>query len=83
MITSTKIEGKSYFTIKEFAALTNRGRDSVWSLMLKGNRLRKLHYKRFFGKPFICADELTEFPFTVRGRSLDIYHYDKNGKVTG
>jgi len=84
MIKPTNIAGKEYYSISEFAKLTNRTWQSVYRLAIKGNRMRKLIHKQFFGKLFILADELVEFPFTVSGRNnKEIFHYDKNGKVAG
>jgi len=82
-IAPTKIADGEYYTLKEFARLTNREEDSVRKLIKKGNRMRKLRHRYFFGSPFILAGELTEFPFTSSGRNAEIFHYDKDGKVTG
>ena len=60
-IVPTKISDEEFYTVKEFAHLTNRTEQSVRQLMKRGNRLRKLKYRHFFSKPFIFAEELTEF----------------------
>jgi hypothetical protein len=74
--------GKLYFDIKTFAAVTNRSRGSVCNLIAKGNRIRKLACEYFMDKPMIPASELIEFPFTVCGRNSEkTYHYDEFGRV--
>lgn len=75
------INGESYFTVKQFALLTNRTEQSVRFLITKGNRVRKLLIKKIAGKPFVFANELTDFPFTVAGKSIDVYHYNKKGEI--
>ena len=76
-----EINGESFYTVKQFAVLTNRTEQSVRFLITKGNRIRKLLVKRIAGRPFIFADELTDFPFTVAGKSEDVFHYNAKGKV--
>ena len=78
---SIRIDGETFYTVKQFALLTNRTDQSVRYLITHGNRVRKLLVKRLVGKPFIYTDELTDFPFTVAGHSVDVYHYDKDGKI--
>jgi hypothetical protein len=76
-----EIEGSLYYTVKQFASITNRSEQSVRLLILKGNKIRKLLCVKFADKPFIPIDELTDFPFTVSGRNQSPYHYDKQGEV--
>ncbi len=77
----TNIAKGNYYTLREFAVLTNRTEQSVRQLMMRGNRLRKLKYKHFFGKPFILAEELTEFPFTSSGYNGEVFHYNTKGEA--
>ncbi len=76
-----KIEDEYYYTVKQFAVLTNRTEQSVRTLILKGNKLRKLKCIKFAGKPFIPAAEFTAFPFTVAGRNQTPYYYNLKGEV--
>lgn len=75
-----EIEGRLFFTVKDFAWVTKRSEVNVRFLMSRGNRLRKLHVVRFGGKPFIPYKEMLEFPFTLPGRNnKEIYFYDEEG----
>jgi len=76
-----EINGRLYFSVKQFAEITHRTEQSVRLLMLKGNKIRKLERKFFAQKPFIPAEELTDFPFTVSGRNQTPYYYDENGDI--
>lgn len=76
-----QINGHEYYTVKQFAWLTNRSEQSVRHLMHNGNRVRKLKVKRIAGKPFILKEELTQFPFTTAGPVLAVFHYDEDGRV--
>lgn len=80
------INGKKYYTIKQFAILTNRTEQSVRFLIYKGNRIRKLQREILFRKIFIPAEELTDYPFTCVGPSTDdpdegVYHYNELGQI--
>lgn len=76
------LDGERYFTVKAFAAATNRSEQSVRFLMSYGNRVRKLKVVRKFDKPLIPFSELTEFPFTVPGRGAkEVYHYGVDGRI--
>jgi len=76
------INGKRYFTVKNFAIATNRSEPSVRFLMSYGNRIRKLNTEYIMDKPLIPYAELTEFPFTLPGRNSDeVYHYDAEGNI--
>ncbi len=80
-LSPVQINGEDFYTVKQFAVLTNRSEQSVRYLIIKGNRIRKLLIKKLAEKPFIFAHELTDFPFTVAGKSIDVYHYTKDGKI--
>jgi hypothetical protein len=62
------INGKDYWTVRQFAKLTNREEHSIRYLIIKGNRIRQLKSLTVGGKPFIEADELFNFPFVTTGR---------------
>ena len=57
---STNINGQDYYTIKQFAELTNRTEQSVRYLIKHGNRIRVLAHTTIGEKPFVLASELTE-----------------------
>jgi hypothetical protein len=76
-----EIDGKRYFTIKNFAWVTMRSEVNVRFLISRGNRIRKIKIVRFGGKPFIPYKEMLEFPFTLPGRNNnEIYHYTERGE---
>ena len=76
-----RIDGSEYFSVKQFAVLTNRTYQSVMYLMKNGNRVRRLRVVRIADRPLIPAAELVEFPFTSPGGRVEVYHYDKNGNA--
>ena len=76
-----EVNGQLYYTIRQFADLTNRTVQSVRNLIAKGNRIRLLRADKIAGRPLIPAEELTEFPFTLPGNDKSIYHYDSAGKI--
>ena len=65
---SININGKEYWTLKQFSYLTNRGEASITQLIKFGNRIRKLKVFKVDNKTFIEARELFEFPFIIIGR---------------
>ena len=65
---SININGKDYWTLKQFSYLTHRGEASITQLVKYGNRIRKLKVLKVDNKTYIEADELFEFPFIVIGR---------------
>jgi hypothetical protein len=79
----TEINGTKYFRVKEFAALTNRTTQSVYSLVKKGNAKRKLLCTWIGDIPYIPASELTDFPFIKPGpySENNVYHYTKEGEL--
>lgn len=74
--------GKNYFTVRQFAELTNRSEKAVYALIKKGNRLRKLNAIMIVKRTLIPEEELTEFIFTGPGKQpySDAYRFDKEGK---
>jgi ATP phosphoribosyltransferase regulatory subunit HisZ len=65
----------NYYTVKQFAVLTNHSEQSIRRLMTYGNKKRRLKFARIGDKPFIFATELQEFPFTLPGASVETYSY--------
>lgn len=62
------INGRAYWSAKQFSKLTMRGEASVRYLIRKGNRVRKLKAEMIAGRIFIYAEELFEFPFVIPGK---------------
>ena len=53
------LEGKEYWTVKQFGGFTHRSDVTIRSLVTKGNRIRKLKAKCLEGRSvFIEAEEL-------------------------
>lgn len=76
------IDGERFYTVFQFAKLTKKSEQAIFTLIGNGNRIRKLRVRRLLGRPLIYANELTEFPFTLPGNSKAVYHYDENGNQT-
>ena len=76
------INDKTYYTVKDFARLTNKTEQTIRKLYNIGNRIRKLKGLYIANRLFILTSELTEYPFTVSGRnSRTVYHYDQEGVI--
>jgi len=71
----TKINDQFYYTVKQFALLTNHSEQAIRRLIKKGNKVRQLFAHYFADKPFIPVHELKAFPFTLPGASEEVYHY--------
>lgn len=67
-LNTTEINGEPYWTVAQFAILTNKKEQTIRYLILNGNRVRKLKAISIGGKPFVLASELFEYPFIVTGR---------------
>ena len=77
----TVLNGNDYFTVKQFALLTNRTHQSIRHLIRHGNSIRKLDAIKIGSSIFIPISELTNYPFKACGRGNDVYHYDIEGQV--
>lgn len=80
----TKINGVDCYTIKQFAQLTNKTSATIYTLIKKGNKIRKLKSVRVDKyHVFVPISELTDFPFTCPGPNRDNseYHYDEEGRT--
>lgn len=85
-ITPTQVNGKEYYTVRQFAYLINLSIPTVTNLIKNGNSFRKLkadYFEAFGKKPFIPVTELYTFIFTPYGRKCkDVdkgYKYCKDG----
>ena len=66
-MTPVEIDGKKYYTVKQFAFLTDRSTATIYNLIGRGNAIRKLQCIRIGEKPMIPEAELTDFPFISPG----------------
>lgn len=68
---TVNIDGTEFWTVEDFSALTQRSDRVIRILANGGNRLRVLKAKRVYGRVFIEANELFDYPFTANGRPSD------------
>ncbi|NIU83373.1 MAG: helix-turn-helix domain-containing protein [Candidatus Thorarchaeota archaeon] len=80
-VTPISLDKELVYTVRQFAAITEKSDQTIINLVNKGNRIRKLKAIKIGRKVFIKASELTEFPFTCSGKSGNIYYYNKNGSI--
>jgi len=73
------VDGRKYYTVWQFARITKKSDSAIYFLIYHGNKMRKLKCERLLGRPLIPIEELVEFPFTLPGRSEEVYYYDKDG----
>lgn len=64
---TVNIDGKDFWTVADFATLTQRSHRVIRNLASAGNRLRKLKTLYLHERVYIEASELFEFPFTTGG----------------
>ena len=78
-----QIGGDRFYTVSQFAAITNRSDQSVYKLIKQGNSMRKLNAIKVAQRVLIPAEEVTEFPFTGIGPNSNerIYHYNNEGEI--
>jgi hypothetical protein len=63
------INGKHFWTIRQFSKLTGFAEPRIRSLIYSGNSQRKLKAHYFASnKPMVHANELFDFPFVLTGR---------------
>ena len=74
---------KKYLTVNQMAAVTNKSTQTIYSLIKKGNVIRKMKHIKVVDRLLIPFSGLTEYPFTSCGpKSKEtIYHYDETGRV--
>lgn len=83
---AVSIEGQLYWTVRQFAELTGKTTETIYSLARKGNRVRLLKSKLFCSRRLIPVTELEDFPFVICGRpcALGIFvekYFVEDGKV--
>lgn len=77
-----KINGKDYYTVKDFAALIGKNEQTVRKYIKVGNKIRRLECIKVGWSVFIPVEELTDYPFTSCGNnSQAVYHYDLDGVI--
>jgi len=67
MKTPVTLNGEAVYSAQDFAEMTKRDVQTIYSYISIGNQIRSLRTRMFGGKPFILATEFTKFPFTGRG----------------
>lgn len=83
MIDLTPIDLKGeFYTVRQFAFLTNRSPQTIYNLIKTGNSVRKLVSRKIELFSLIPISELTHFPFTNTGRNaqVSVYHYTEDGQ---
>lgn len=66
------IEGQEYLGVGQIADLTNRTVETIYALISRGNRIRKMKSILFFSRRLVPVEELFEFPFVICGRPCSI-----------
>lgn len=79
---TTDINGKKYYTIKQFAEIIGKTEQSVRNYIRLGNKIRRLDSIKVGYTILIPVEELVDYPFTSRGNNSDVvYHFDAMGEV--
>lgn len=77
-----QINGKSYYTVKQFADITNRTEQTIRKYITYGNKIRRLKALKVGHTLLVPTSELTDYPFTICGNNNDsVYHFNELGKV--
>ena len=79
----TEIQGTEYVTVSQMASLTNRSDQTIYALIKRGNKIRKMKSIKIVDRVLIPLSEYREYPFTYAGRNCqDIpYHYNEDGTI--
>lgn len=78
---TVKVEGIEYYTVAGFAIMVNKSEQTIRRYVNKGNKIRKLNAIKVNKTVLIPVTELTKYPFTICGRSYEVYYYNSNGKI--
>ena len=72
-----------YITVNNMARITNKSDQTIYTLVHKGNSIRKMKSIKISEKVLIPYTEVVDFPFTVAGKNAreNIYHYNYEGKI--
>jgi hypothetical protein len=65
---SIEINGKEFWSVRQFSQLTGRTEYTIRTMANKGNGIRKLKSMDLNFRKYIFAEELFEFPFTKGGK---------------
>jgi len=70
-------------TVNQMASITNKSAQTIYSLIRKGNSVRKMESRKIADRLLIPLSELTEFPFTGCGTAsaTHVYHYNNEGRI--
>jgi hypothetical protein len=72
---TVNINGKDYWTVGDFAELSQRSDRVIRNLVKHGNRIRKLLAMSIHDRVYIEAEELFNFPFTTGGQPAGMGDY--------
>ena len=75
-----EINGELLYAVQDFATLTFRDKQTIYTFTKRGNAIRKLQSRVYGGKPFILASEYEKYPFTGVGPNSihRVSHFDPN-----
>lgn len=79
------IGGVDYITPGQMGAITNKTTMQIYSLIKKGNSIRKMVGLKIGAQWLIPHEEVKNFPFTCVGRRAkgSVYHYNYDGSIQG
>lgn len=72
---TVNINGREYWSVNDFATLTQRSDRVIRNLVKFGNRLRKLVAIKVHDRLYIEAEELFDFQFTSGGQPANMGDY--------
>jgi hypothetical protein len=82
-IKPARVDGEEFLTVSQMAVITNRSAQTIYTLVKKGNVIRKMKSKKIIDRVLIPITEVEEFPFTNTGRNCqdEPYYYTKKGVI--
>ena len=72
-----EVNGEKYVEIKDFAFITNRSSSSIYNLINKGNKKRKLKSRKVGSTLLVLLSEFDNFPFYKAGEDTSYKMYVK------
>jgi len=76
------INNEEFYTVKQFAEITNRSQQTIRRYINIGNKIRKLEAIKIGNTLLIPAIELIDYPFTISGNNNNkVYHFTSDGLV--
>ena len=82
-VQTIKLGNQEYMTVNQMAIITNKSTQTIYSLLKRGNSIRRMKSLQVVGRLLIPVEELTEFPFTGCGTNSAerVYHYSVKGRI--